>query len=1372
MYITDAISRRNHGGRRPATRKDLRKAARAEKKSSTGCGTPSSKRAKFEHRRDVEVAEDYDTPIQPIRKSRPDRQPPQSSDPKPKSILKSTKKKDLLPSPLVASRSVSPPPRRISQSVKDKLAEDDEEIAALEKKLGLKGKKKLPKSLTDDGLDELLGGLDDAQGEDEGVSESRKRKAEGDMWLDRKREDARKRSKRNMLIQEEEDGDEEGSGDGSSGDGPAFPDDVSEDASEVSREDNEVGEEGFDGSNDSGSEDKAQQAPRIRENPYVAPSTSSGPPQKYIPPSLRKPASSDPELLIRLRRQIQGLANRLTEANIISILGDLEKLYRDNARQHVTTTLVDLLLASVCEPTHLPDTLIILPAGFIAAIYKIIGMDFGAQVVQRTVELFDEHYDRASAGQRADHSAGASDSSKETSNLIMLLSELYNFQVIGSNLIYDYFRLFLGNMSELNAELLLKIVRASGPQLRQDDPSSLKDIVAMIRPAVARIGEENMSVRTKFMIETINDLKNNRMKTGGAASAVTSEHTIRMKKTLGTLNTRSIKASEPLRIGLNDIKDSDKKGKWWLVGASWSGNASVRMNDTAVDAAPISGAPQVDDAGTSDLVRLAREQRMNTDVRRAIFITIMSATDCQDAYLKLLKLKLKKVQEYEIPKVIVHCSGAESTYNPYYTLIAKKVCGDRKLKTAFQYCLWDLFKKMGESTDEDDDSRDEDDEGLSTRHIVNLAKMFGTLIVDGGMGLGVLKNLNLSFLQPKTKTFIEVVLVTVLLQSQKQSKDTRDEQAVVNIFGKAKDTPRLFTGLQYFLRKVVSKTDIAGSKEELATVKWACKVARDTLEARASNTYVSNHDRESSRRSSLRKAVRMFNTNCTNTQQPSEMFRSALVPRAAVSLPTIVAPSAIARLSRRTYATEADQNDLVIIGGGVAGYVAAIKAGQEGMKVTCIEKRGTLGGTCLNVGCIPSKALLNNSHLYHQVLHDTKNRGIEVGDVKLNLKQMMKAKEAAVSGLTKGIEFLFKKNNVKYVKGTAAFTDEHSVKVNLTDGGEQTLMGKNFIIATGSEATPFPGLEIDEKRIITSTGAIALEQVPKSMVVIGGGIIGLEMGSVWSRLGAKVTVVEFLGQIGGPGMDAEISKASQKILKKQGIDFKLNTKVIGGDVSGENIKLQLEAAKGGKEETIDADVVLVAIGRRPYTAGLGLENIGLETDDKGRLVIDSEFRTKIPHIRVIGDCTFGPMLAHKAEEEAVAAIEYITKGHGHVNYGAIPSVMYTHPEVAWVGQNEQEVKASGVKYKIGTFPFSANSRAKTNQDSEGLVKIIADEATDRILGVHIIGPNAGEMIAEGTLAIEYGASSEDIGRTSHAHPTLAEAFKEAAMATYGKAIHY
>ncbi|KAF3763746.1 dihydrolipoyl dehydrogenase [Cryphonectria parasitica EP155] len=503
------------------------------------------------------------------------------------------------------------------------------------------------------------------------------------------------------------------------------------------------------------------------------------------------------------------------------------------------------------------------------------------------------------------------------------------------------------------------------------------------------------------------------------------------------------------------------------------------------------------------------------------------------------------------------------------------------------------------------------------------------------------------------------------------------------------------------------------------------------------------------------------------------MLASRLIPRTAVrsafTKPTL--PVVVPRW-RRSYATEAEEKDLVIIGGGVAGYVAAIKAGQEGLKVACIEKRGTLGGTCLNVGCIPSKSLLNNSHLYHTILHDTKNRGIEVNDVKLNLAQLMKAKDTSVSGLTKGVEFLFKKNGVEYIKGTGSFASEHEIKVQLNDGGETSVVGKNILIATGSEATPFPGLEIDEKKVVSSTGAIALEQVPEKLVVIGGGIIGLEMASVWSRLGSKVTVVEFLGQIGGPGMDAEIAKQAQKILKKQGIDFKLNTKVVSGDSSGEKVKLDVDAAKGGKAESMDADVVLVAIGRRPYTAGLGLENIGMELDERGRVIIDQEYRTKFPHIRCVGDVTFGPMLAHKAEEEAVAAIEYIKKGYGHVNYGCIPSVMYTYPEVAWVGQSEQDLKSAGTPYRVGTFPFSANSRAKTNLDTDGMVKMLADPETDRLLGVHIIGPNAGEMIAEGTLALEYGASSEDIARTCHAHPTLAEAFKEAAMATYSKAIHF
>ena len=405
-------------------------------------------------------------------------------------------------------------------------------------------------------------------------------------------------------------------------------------------------------------------------------------------------------------------------------------------------------------------------------------------------------------------------------------------------------------------------------------------------------------------------------------------------------------------------------------------------------------------------------------------------------------------------------------------------------------------------------------------------------------------------------------------------------------------------------------------------------------------------------------------------------------------------------------------------------------------------------------------------------MHDTKKRGIDVGEVSINLPQFMKAKDDSVSGLTRGVEMLFKQNKVDYFKGTGKFLNEHEIEVTGNEGEPSTVLkAKNIIIATGSEATPFPGLEIDEKKIVTSTGAIALTEIPKKMVVIGGGIIGLELGSVWSRLGTEVTVVEFQNAVGA-GMDAEISKMVQRSLAKQGLKFKLNTKVLGAEVDGDTVKVSVDAAKGGKEEILDADVVLVAIGRRPYTEGLGLENIEIDKDERGRLVIDSEYRTKFPHIRVIGDVTFGAMLAHKAEEEGIAAVEYIKAGHGHVNYGAIPSVMYSHPEVAWVGMTEEQVKATGKSYNVGKFPFAANSRAKTNLDTEGWVKMIADKETDRVLGIHIMGPNAGEMIAEGVLAIEYGASSEDIARTSHAHPTLSEAFKEAAMATSSKAIHF
>ncbi|KAF7883863.1 hypothetical protein EAF00_011175 [Botryotinia globosa] len=828
-------------GRKRLGRKEMRKAERQEKKQSRSQSSrpPPQKRLKSQHPKhnhaDSDDEEDED--IEPLNaKIIPE--PKQDDSPKPKSILKTTKKAD----PKLAKVSLKDDAntesrigKNISRAVKDKLAEDDDEIAALEKKLGLKGKKKgLPKSFQEDGLDDLLGDLDALdESEDDEVQEKKKGKAEANDWLQRKRAEARKRARGNESSEDEEedkddemmDDDDDEASDMSMDEGDSFSGDSGDDDSDLGDED--TAEDDFEGFG-SGSDEDAPPKPKVRENPYVAPvsatTASSG---KYIPPSLRKVSSSDSEDLVRLRRQTQGLVNRLTEANLISLLGDIEKLYRTNPRQHMTSTLIDLLLTSVCEPTTLPDTLIILPAGFIAAVYKIIGTDFGAQVVQRIVELFDGHY--ACIVSPNQESSTSVPDSKETTNLIALLSELYNFQVVGSSLIFDYIKLFLDTLSEQNAELLLKIVRISGPQLRQDDPSALKDIVTMLRPAVQKAGgEDKLSVRTKFMIETINDLKNNKMKTGAVASAVTSEHTIRMKKTLGTLNTRSIKASEPLRIGLKDIRDSDKKGKWWLVGASWAGNAEDEEESTS----KVKSTREVKDvdSGTSDLVQLAREQRMNTDIRRAVFITIMSASDYQDAYLRLMKLKLKKVQELEIPKVLIQCSGAEKMYNPYYTLIAKRLCGDRKLKMAFQFSLWDLFKKMGETNDDDDEDFEEDTE-LDTRHIVNLAKMFGTLIAEGGLGLNVLKNLNLSYLQAKTKTFCEVLFITIILQTQKASKESQDTKAIANLFSRVKETPQMITGLQYFLKRVVGKTDIAGGKAEKDIVKWGCKIAGDALQA-------------------------------------------------------------------------------------------------------------------------------------------------------------------------------------------------------------------------------------------------------------------------------------------------------------------------------------------------------------------------------------------------------------------------------------------------------------------------------------------------------------------------------------------------------------
>jgi dihydrolipoamide dehydrogenase len=457
--------------------------------------------------------------------------------------------------------------------------------------------------------------------------------------------------------------------------------------------------------------------------------------------------------------------------------------------------------------------------------------------------------------------------------------------------------------------------------------------------------------------------------------------------------------------------------------------------------------------------------------------------------------------------------------------------------------------------------------------------------------------------------------------------------------------------------------------------------------------------------------------------------------------------------------------DLVVIGAGPGGYVCAIRAAQLGMKVACVEKRATLGGTCLNVGCIPSKALLQASEKFHEAGHGLAAFGVKVGKVELDLAAMMAHKDKVVDANVKGVEFLFKKNKVDWVKGAARIAGPGRVAV-----GDRVLETRAIVIATGSEVTPLRGIAIDEKRIVSSTGALELAAVPKAMAVIGGGVIGLEMASVWQRLGAKVTVVEFLDRV-LPGMDGEVSKQTQRILARQGIEFRLSTKVISAAANDTGVVLTLEPAAGGAAATLAVDVVLVAVGRRPHVEGLGLAEAGVALDDKGRIATDHGFRTSVPGIYAIGDAIAGPMLAHKAEDEGVAVAEILAGQKPHVNYDAIPNVVYTWPEIAAVGATEEQLKAAGVAYRTGKFPFTANGRARAMNMTDGFVKILADAATDRVLGVHIVGPNAGDLIAELALAMEFGASAEDIARTCHAHPTLNETVKEAALAVDGRPIH-
>ena len=462
--------------------------------------------------------------------------------------------------------------------------------------------------------------------------------------------------------------------------------------------------------------------------------------------------------------------------------------------------------------------------------------------------------------------------------------------------------------------------------------------------------------------------------------------------------------------------------------------------------------------------------------------------------------------------------------------------------------------------------------------------------------------------------------------------------------------------------------------------------------------------------------------------------------------------------------------DVIVIGGGPGGYVCAIRAAQLGLKTACVESRGALGGTCFNVGCIPSKSLLNLSEAYHKAQKEYQSHGIEFTGLKLNLDKMMASKNKSVQALTKGIEFLFKKNKVTYLKGKGVLFSENDVVVY--EGEKKTsYKSKNIVIATGSVPSSLPGIDIDEKNIISSTGALELKEVPKNLIVIGAGVIGLEMGSVWSRLGSKVTVVEYLDHI-TPGMDKDVSNEFQKILTKQGFEFKLNSKVTSVTNKGNQVEVTFENRQTSKKENLLADKVLVAVGRKPYTEGLSLNKLGVKKDQQGRLEVNEKLQTSVKNIYAIGDVIKGPMLAHKAEEEGIAVAEIIAGQAGHVNYDVIPGVIYTSPEVAVIGKTEEQLKAENINYKVGKFPFLANSRAKVNNETDGFVKILADSKTDRVLGVHMIGPHTGDMIAEMALAMEFGASSEDIARTCHAHPTHTEAVKEAALAIEKRAIHF
>lgn len=705
----------------------------------------------------------------------------------------------------------SSPAPLISRAVKDKLAGDDAEIAALEKRLGIKSGKNTSKGLEEDGLDFLLDGLG------ESAANSKRKRDDYDEYLQNKRRAAIGLESSDDDIGLEDDAEVEEDDGGVLGSDDDLAEGMVDEDDEDATSDDDADPETHNAEDD---REIITSHERKRENPYVAPVTDSG---KYVPPSLRRVTQSDADDLARVKRQVQGLLNRLSEANSVTIVRDIERLYQEHPRQYVTTSIIDLLLASLADNTRLNDTFIVLHAGFVAGLYKVIGIEFGAQFVERLVSRFDDAYE---AEQR-------SQESKVAANLVSLMATLYIFQVITATLVFDYVRIFLQSVSETNTELLLLVVRSCGVQLRQDDPSSLKDIITMLHAAVADTGEANLSVRTKFMMETVNNLKNNRAKAGATASAMVGEHITRMKKAVGTLSSR--KASESLRLSLADVRNADKKGKWWLVGASWKGEGS-RDESAEKNVQWTGGAIAVpeddigDQDGEADLLALAKTMGMNTEIRRAVFISIMSATDIKDAEFRLSKLRLKKAQEMEIPRVLIKCAGAEQSYNPYYALVAQRLCTrDHKLQKAFRFSLWDLFKRMGEKssegdeTDEDDDN-EEEEKSISIREIVNLGKMFGTLIRKLALPITSLKILRFAMLQPQTASFLEVLFVTVFEGVVVQSREDKQQETITRIFEDTRLAPEMLVGQKEFLEDLLRGDALREGKHAKA-VRQSCRHA-------------------------------------------------------------------------------------------------------------------------------------------------------------------------------------------------------------------------------------------------------------------------------------------------------------------------------------------------------------------------------------------------------------------------------------------------------------------------------------------------------------------------------------------------------------------